>query len=196
MLEPRSRSSKSCNEHHILLRVLNSASMLTLRLVKSFAIRTLLSFSKFKARATVWLSCVLGDSRAHFPVKSSMVRERRDVYGRGGKGADKGKRRGSSDDEKGEAYTRIGVCVSSLQAFSVKRANKRKLCILIFYKVIGSPCMFIMSGMRSSTAHFTAMVSAKLNMYFHISACPCSCSSASDSFVPILNSLSLANEVE
>ena len=59
----------------MLLRVLDRASMLALRLVKSLATRTLLLSSISVARGTVWLSCVLSDSFAHRPVRSSMARE-------------------------------------------------------------------------------------------------------------------------
>ncbi|KAF7821946.1 serine/threonine-protein phosphatase 7 long form-like protein [Senna tora] len=40
-------------------------------------------------------------------------------------------------------------------------------------KVIGPPWRCMMSGIPNSTADFKAMESAKLNMYFHISAWPC-----------------------
>ena len=59
----------------MLLRVLDKASMLALCLVKRFATRTLLLSSISDARGTVWLSCVLSDSFAHRPVRSSMARE-------------------------------------------------------------------------------------------------------------------------
>nr|POE65439.1 hypothetical protein CFP56_49522 [Quercus suber] len=75
ILDPRSQSSKSCMERHMLLRVHDRASMLALRLVKSFAIRTLLLSSISNARGTIWLSCVLNDSFAHHSIRSSMASE-------------------------------------------------------------------------------------------------------------------------
>ena len=59
----------------MLLRVLDRASMLALRLVKSFVTRTLLLSSISNARGMVWLSYVLSDSFAHCPVRSSMASE-------------------------------------------------------------------------------------------------------------------------
>lgn len=56
----------------MLSRVLDRASMLALRLVKSLVSRTLLLSSISDAKGTVWLSCVLSDSFAHCPVRLSM----------------------------------------------------------------------------------------------------------------------------
>ena len=53
VLDPRSRILNSWIERHMLLSVLDSASMLTRRLVKSFAIRTLVLFFVVGASGTV-----------------------------------------------------------------------------------------------------------------------------------------------
>ena len=75
MLDPRSRSSKSCMKCHMLLRVLDRASMLALPLVKSLVTWTLLLSSISDAKGMVWLSCVLSDSFAHRRVRLSMARK-------------------------------------------------------------------------------------------------------------------------
>ena len=53
VLESRSRILKSCTKRHMLLRVLDRGSTLTLHLVKSFATRTLLLFLTSEAKVTI-----------------------------------------------------------------------------------------------------------------------------------------------
>lgn len=74
MFAPKSWTLKFWTERHILRSVRDKASMLTLRLVKSFATSVLLLFSISEVRFTSFCSVEFRDKQAHLPVISSMVK--------------------------------------------------------------------------------------------------------------------------
>lgn len=121
VLSPRSRTSKFWTERHMLRSVRDKASILTLRLVNSFATRTLLLLSISGVRLTSFCSVECNDRRAHLPVRSSMVKCKRI----GGKGDKRGKEwRGKFPPKWGKGgQHEVGARFSSPR---LTRDNERK----------------------------------------------------------------------